>query len=50
MISCKHQNKLLESFLKLAGCQTVFVSVSYCDVSYPQATCGGTPALRVDNS
>ncbi len=41
MINCKHQNKLLESLSKLVGCQTVFALVSYGDMSYPQAACGG---------
>jgi len=40
MITCKHQNKLLESLSKLVGCQTGFVLVSYGDMSYPQAACG----------
>jgi len=41
MISSKHQNTLLESLSKLAGCQTAFAPVSYGNMSYLQAACGG---------
>jgi len=41
MITCKHQNKLLGPLLIFSGCQTFFAPVSYGDMSYPQAACGG---------